>query len=190
MTNKIFSLLKVVTLAIVLSFGLSYVYAWTAPTATPPTGNVLAPLNTSGTAQIKTGALTTAGLTTTNRLTVGEAGGAYTYITMQDDESPVSKVKYIHANSNVIGFLGSTGNWLTYFTNDGDSVLVRNAYAGDYYSSSVGKWMSTVANEATHGKQKFTSNGTFTVPAGVTKVWVSMSGGGGGGRWKLFNRWL
>jgi uncharacterized protein (DUF779 family) len=35
------------------------------------------------------------------------------------------------------------------------------------------------------GKQKFTSNGTFTVPAGVTTVWVSGSGagGGGGGGW-------
>ena len=35
--------------------------------------------------------------------------------------------------------------------------------------------------QAPHGKQRFTSPGTFTVPAGVTKVWVSMSGGGGGG---------
>ena len=34
---------------------------------------------------------------------------------------------------------------------------------------------------APHGKQRFTANGTFTVPAGVTTVWVSMSGGGGGG---------
>lgn len=32
-----------------------------------------------------------------------------------------------------------------------------------------------------HGKQLFTSSGTFTVPASVTTVWVSMSGGGGGG---------
>lgn len=45
-------------LAIALSFGLSFVYAWTAPTATPPNGNVSAPLNTSATAQTKTGNLT------------------------------------------------------------------------------------------------------------------------------------
>lgn len=32
-----------------------------------------------------------------------------------------------------------------------------------------------------HGKQKFTTSGTFTVPDGVTKVWVSGCGGGGGG---------
>jgi hypothetical protein len=32
-----------------------------------------------------------------------------------------------------------------------------------------------------HGQQVFTANGTFTVPAGVTQVYVSMCGGGGGG---------
>lgn len=32
-----------------------------------------------------------------------------------------------------------------------------------------------------HGKQLFTSSGTFTVPAGITQVWVTMCGGGGGG---------
>jgi len=31
------------------------------------------------------------------------------------------------------------------------------------------------------GGQTFTANGNFTVPAGVTKVWVSICGGGGGG---------
>ncbi|MDD5152936.1 MAG: hypothetical protein PHS95_03020 [Candidatus Pacebacteria bacterium] len=50
--------LKVVLLAILLSLGLSYVYAWTAPTQTAPSGNVTAPLNTSSTAQSKAGDLT------------------------------------------------------------------------------------------------------------------------------------
>lgn len=58
MTNKIFSALKVVTLAIVLSFGLSYVYAWTAPATNPPTGNVSAPINTGADLQSKGGGLT------------------------------------------------------------------------------------------------------------------------------------
>jgi hypothetical protein len=31
------------------------------------------------------------------------------------------------------------------------------------------------------GGQTFTATGTFTVPAGITEVWVSMCGGGGGG---------
>lgn len=47
--------LKVIALALVLSVGISYVSAWTAPTATPPSGNVAAPVNVSSSAQIKTG---------------------------------------------------------------------------------------------------------------------------------------
>lgn len=45
--------LKVIVLALSLSFGLSYAYAWTAPTVSPPGGNVSAPINTSTTDQIK-----------------------------------------------------------------------------------------------------------------------------------------
>lgn len=32
-----------------------------------------------------------------------------------------------------------------------------------------------------HGKQLFTANGTFTVPAGVTQLWATVVGGGSGG---------
>lgn len=49
--------LKVITLALVLSFGLSYVYAWTAPTVTPPGGNTPTPLNVSTNEQTKSGDL-------------------------------------------------------------------------------------------------------------------------------------
>lgn len=70
MTNKIFSALKVITLAVVLSFGLSYVYAWTAPSTTPPTGNVSAPINTGTSIQQKAGDLTVKGLVA-DTLTIG-----------------------------------------------------------------------------------------------------------------------
>ncbi len=55
--NKFASGGKTVFLAIVLSLGLSYVYAWTAPTERPPDGNTAAPINTSANAQTKTGTL-------------------------------------------------------------------------------------------------------------------------------------
>ena len=32
-----------------------------------------------------------------------------------------------------------------------------------------------------HGKTRYTSNGTWTAPAGVTTIWLSGTGGGGGG---------
>ncbi len=45
-------------LALLLTFGLSYAYAaWSEPTATPPGGNVAAPINTGSAAQTKTGSL-------------------------------------------------------------------------------------------------------------------------------------
>ena len=61
--KNIIQALKVVALALILSFGISYVYAWTAPTMTPPNGNVSAPINTSSTAQTKSGGLTVGSIT-------------------------------------------------------------------------------------------------------------------------------
>lgn len=55
--KKIFQQVKIVSLAVVFSLGLSYVYAWTAPTATPPAGNVSAPINTGDNTQYKAGNL-------------------------------------------------------------------------------------------------------------------------------------
>ena len=49
--------LKILLTAIVLSFGISYVYAWTAPTGAPPSGNVPAPLNRGLNNQEKLGKL-------------------------------------------------------------------------------------------------------------------------------------
>lgn len=57
MNSKLLNTLKVSLLAVVLSFGLSYALAWTAPTATPPTGNVSAPINTGGAPQTIPGSL-------------------------------------------------------------------------------------------------------------------------------------
>lgn len=58
MRNKLFNAIKVSLLACLLSFGLSFVYAWTAPTSQPPAGNVSAPINTSATLQQKSGDFT------------------------------------------------------------------------------------------------------------------------------------
>lgn len=59
MIKQILPTLKILALAMVLSFGISYALAWTAPTATPPTGNVSAPINTGSTKQVKLGDLCT-----------------------------------------------------------------------------------------------------------------------------------
>jgi len=74
MRNQLFTALKVSALALALSFGMSYALAWTAPSTTPPGGNVAAPINTSGTAQTKTGAFTISATTTTSTLIAGGLG--------------------------------------------------------------------------------------------------------------------
>ena len=54
----------VLSIALTLALGANYLYAaWSGPTATPPGGNVAPPINTSSTAQTKTGDLTVSGLT-------------------------------------------------------------------------------------------------------------------------------
>jgi len=60
MTQKISpKLLTLVFSVLVLCFlATIYIFAWTEPGSAPPTGNVIAPLNTSSTAQTKTGNLT------------------------------------------------------------------------------------------------------------------------------------
>lgn len=48
---------KTILLALILSFGISFVFAWTGPTTTPPAGNTSAPINTSADTQYKGGGL-------------------------------------------------------------------------------------------------------------------------------------
>lgn len=57
MNKNIFQPLKITALVLVLSVGISYVSAWTAPAVTPPGGNVSAPINVSVNSQTKAGDL-------------------------------------------------------------------------------------------------------------------------------------
>ena len=49
--------IKILILAIVLSIGVSYVYAWTGPASAPPEGNTPVPINVGATTQVKIGGL-------------------------------------------------------------------------------------------------------------------------------------
>lgn len=93
------------------------------------------------------------GVTVNEGLTVGNAAGAYTYITLRDDESP-NDVKYIHANSNVIGFLSGAGSWLTYWDNSGNMQNVGSINAGGNLNVGGG-------DVAISGKHAFRGNDTW-----------------------------
>ena len=60
--------IKSLIIALILVGGISYVFAWTGPSTTPPNGNVSAPINVSSTSQSKNGALS---LGTSNPPTTG-----------------------------------------------------------------------------------------------------------------------
>lgn len=60
--KNIIQSLKIITLGLILAFGISYAFAWTAPTQAPPNGNVSAPMNTSSGAQYKVGDLGVGGV--------------------------------------------------------------------------------------------------------------------------------
>lgn len=68
----------------------------------------------------------------TGGMDAGNAGGIYTYITMRDDESP-NGAKYIHANSNNIGFLSGQGGWIARWDNAGN----LNQTGGASFSGNV-----------------------------------------------------
>lgn len=60
---------------------------------------------------------------------------AYTYIVLRDDESP-NGVKYIHANSNNIGFLSGAGSWLSRWDDTGKQFNTSSITATAFISSS------------------------------------------------------
>ena len=55
--ENLFQKVKIIIVAIFLAFGISYAYSWSGPTATPPGGNVEAPINVGPVSQIKSGDL-------------------------------------------------------------------------------------------------------------------------------------
>ena len=67
---------KLLALALFLSLGVSYAFAWTGPTSAPPGTNTPAPLNVGATSQVKVGdlgvsALTAASTTVSGNMTAG-----------------------------------------------------------------------------------------------------------------------
>lgn len=61
-----------------------------------------------------------------NRLRVGD--GASSWIDMLDDESP-NGVKYLHANSNYLGFVSGYGGWVFRCDNGGNTIAEGNVTA-------------------------------------------------------------
>ncbi len=155
MLLNITSALKVVALAIVLSFGISYVYAWTAPAVAAPGGNVAAPINTSATAQTKTGELTVGGLTLPvgKIITAGGSNTTYGAVTVQGSKNTWSGINFKDSAGSSAGTLmmhpsysgfynAADANWRMYVT-DTAGATGGNVYANNYYIGESGTWASS-----------------------------------------------
>jgi len=102
-------------------------------------------------------------------LLVRAAGANVTPTPTFSPNSGVVAAKTIVKGNNlplVAGDISGNGHWLAL-----------------QYDSALDKWV--LLNPASpitgHGVQKFDSNGSFTVPPGISTIWVSACGGGGGG---------
>lgn len=82
----------------------------------------------------KTGDTMSGQLTIQNRLRVGDGGSAW--IDLTDDESP-NGVKRIHANSNLVGFVGGDGNWKQYVNESGQIWAANYGWLHEAFFSAV-----------------------------------------------------
>jgi hypothetical protein len=143
----------------------------TAPTAT--TGSNTTQIAT--TSFVKTAVdngLTAAGLGTMaqqNKTSVDITGGTIVGITDLAVADGGTGVSTLTANAVVLG--------------NGTSAVqtVAPSTSGNLLTSNGTTWVSS-SQKVLNGGQVFTSSGTFTIPANVTSVKVTVVGGGGGGR--------
>jgi len=183
MHKNIFQSFKIVILALVLSIGISYVSAWTAPTVTPPNGNVAAPLNVSSTEQTKNGPVLFNGASNPLRLssnwfgyTLNGAGGSVNHAEIANDATTY----------NALMIAGNkSGDGVNRKVKMYDDVEVnQNLSAGSISANSinvtgpikVGNSL-TVCSAVNAGTMRFNA-GAFEGCNGTT--WETLTVGGGG----------
>lgn len=108
-----------------------------------------------------------------HRVVVGE-GKDQSWINMIDDESP-NGLKYIHANGNLIGFVGGDGSWKFYVTEAGALWCAQLGDINSRIESRASAWAATRAGAGAQvqhnsGVQEFAridinSGGTTDLPA-------------------------
>lgn len=134
-------------------------------------------------------------------MTAGDGGALYWLY--KDPGNPDQWIVLIAADNNQVVItvpvsFGPSGTGPIITSGAGDPDTVVTAPPGSIYMNSLGGTGTAVYAKETgtgntgwsplggsvaapHGMQVFTSGGTFNVPAGVSKVWVRLLGGGQGG---------
>jgi len=194
--NKTKQSLLAVVIGLTLAAGVSY--GWTAPTANPPGGNTLAPINISDTPQTKTGNLIISGFTDllttvlSGNVTVGTetvnknldvkgmlkvlVGATVAIVT--DDSGNVAIGENMTTTGTKLDVAGKINTQS--LTVNGTLKIPTGAYAGYYLTSDangVASWKMSSGMEV----YDIPGDYIFTVPLGITSVRLKMVGGGGGG---------
>lgn len=172
MTTKLFNAIKISALAIVLSFGLSYVYAWTAPSTNPPTGNVSAPINTGTSIQQKDGDLTVKNLVA-NTLTIG------TPVTINAITAP----KFCIGTSCITAWpaVGGGGTVTSLSAGTGITLSPNPITTTGAISANTAVVQSRVAGSCAVGNSISAINADGTVACGPSRVSCTQSGTFAGG---------
>lgn len=250
--KSIFQTVKVISLALILSFGVSLVYAWTAPTGAPTLGNSTAPLNTGSLMQGKEGTLLlprvdgVAGIESFGKAAFATVSGLvgvgtaspWAKLTIENTYDPniipdlavgnpdfaSSDVAFTNGLTSVEAKIstesggsagesdfriatrsnggfepGSEGLLKDRFVVDWDGTVgintsfptealtvggvIETKAAGPGGSSGIKFNNGSVQTAASPfgNVSVFNASGTFSVPVGVTRLWVEVYGGGGGG---------
>jgi len=146
------------------------------------------------TAQIADGSVTAAKLAAGAALPSQTSNGTYYLTTDGTNAIWKAQTQLTVASTQITGSMnvaqGGTGsssltaNSIVTGNGTGAVTLVAPGTAGNVLYSNGTNWYSTAlasVSSTIPSIQVFTSSGTFTVPAGVTKVRVYVTGGGGGG---------
>ncbi len=165
-TSQIINTIKVITLALLLALGISYVSAqWSGPQQAPPLGNVSAPLNTGATAQTKTGSLAVGSLTVKGSVPDYSSG-----INFQDSNS--APVAGLFANLAAGGFLKpANGTYPWYVFLDSGSTVQTGMIRAPYIQ---------ISSRSTAGGVPVVGDVLTAQDTSGTAAWNTPSGGGGG----------
>ena len=173
--------IKAVVLGIIVAAGVTYAFAWTGPTATPPNGNVAAPINVGSSIQTKLGGLILNGSTTSQLSTGLTVFGQSIFdgsIQINDGTAGAGKVlqatdssgdaKWVATSTlgSGTGTAGAGAQWVLVSGVSGQSGAVANGLYGiEWTGSPTGHDPDTICKDAGYahasGLGKATGSGSF-----------------------------
>jgi hypothetical protein len=132
----------VMVLGVVIGLGIQYVTAqYSAPPASPPSGNIANPPLTTGASQTKSGGLTVGGVLQTNTQLNLCSGATCGFLRTNAHSHLRGSTVYLDSGSWGVILRDGAGSMNVQPRSD-----VSSMYVNDIYLRSAGRWLSDVAN--------------------------------------------